>query len=109
MPSKVRVDATICDHMTTVVARDLGGGKVAIEIDSECPNVAHFAQLLTEANMADLTEWEGNRLLEMAAKSGLTTTCLVPTAVFNCAWVELGMISKNLVRGRGPLCIQFVE
>jgi hypothetical protein len=109
MPSKVRVDATICDHITTVVAKDLGGGRVTIEIDSECPNVAYFAQLLTEANMADLTEWEGNRILEMAAKSGLTTTCLIPTAVFNCAWVELGMISKNLAKGKSPLCLHFVE
>lgn len=109
MPSKMRVDATICDHQTTIVTKDIGGGKVSVEIDSECPNVAHFAELLKEANMDDLTEWEHNRILDLASRSGLTTTCLIPTAVFNCAWVELGMISKHLAKEKSPLCIHFVE
>ncbi len=109
MPSKVQVDATICDNRTTILTKDLGGGKVSIEIDSDCPSVAHFAQLLKEANMDDLTEWENNRILDLASRSGLTTTCLIPTAIFNCAWVELGMISKTLAMQKSPLCVHFVE
>lgn len=107
--SKVRVDATICDNSTTVVVKDVGGGKVSIEIDTNCPSVAHFASLLKEANMDDLTDWKNNRILDLAASSGLTTTCLVPMAVFNCAWVELGMISRKLAKDKSPLCLHFVE
>jgi Family of unknown function (DUF6951) len=109
MPSKVRVDATICDNSTTIVVKDIGGGKVSIDIDTNCPSVAHFAGLLKEADMDDLTDWTNNRILDLASRSGLTTTCLVPTAIFNCAWVELGMISKTLAKGRSPLCLHFVE
>lgn len=109
MPSKVRVDATICDNETFITAIDLGGGKVSIEIDSDCVNVARFAELLKEADMDDLTDWDHNRIIELASRSGLTTTCLVPTAVFNCAWVELGMISKRLATAKSPLCVHFIE
>ncbi len=109
MVSKVRVDATICDNTTTVTVKDVGEGKVRIEIDTNCPSVAHFADLLKEADMDDLTNWDGNRILELASRSGLTTTCLVPTAIFNCAWVELGMISRRLAKDKSPLCLHFVE
>ena len=109
MVSKVRVDATICDNTTTIEVKDLGAGKVSIEIDSNCPSVAHFATLLKEADMDDLTDWDDNRIMDLASRSGLTTTCLVPTAIFNCAWVELGMISRGLAREKSPLCLHFVE
>ncbi len=109
MVSKVRVDATICDNTTTIVVKDIGGGKVSIEIDTNCSSVAHFASLLKDATMDDLTDWTNNRILDLASRSGLTTTCLVPTAIFNCAWVELGMISRTLAKEKSPLCLHFVE
>jgi len=109
MVSKVRVDATICDNTTTVTVKDVGGGRVSIEIDTNCASVAHFASLLKDANVDDLTDWTNNRILDLASRSGLTTTCLVPTAIFNCAWVELGMISRKLAKDKSPLCLHFVE
>lgn len=109
MVSKVKVDVPICAHETTVTARDKGDGTVEIDIESDCPNVAHYARLLRSANMDDLVEWKDNRLLQLASQAGLTTTCLVPTAVFNCCWAEVGMISKRLAMDKGPLCIQFVD
>jgi hypothetical protein len=109
MVSKVRVDATICDNTTTVTVKDVGGGRVSIEIDTNCASVAHFASLLKDANVDDLTDWTNNRILDLASRSGLTTTCLVPTAIFNCSWVELGMISRKLAKDKSPLCLHFVE
>jgi hypothetical protein len=109
LASKVRVEATICDNETIIVAKDMGNGKVAIEIESVCPNIMRFAEMLTEADMKDLTDFDDNRIIGLASKAGLTTTCLVPTAVFNCAWAELGMISKRLAIRESPLCLHFVE
>jgi len=109
MVCKVRVDVPICAHKTTVVARDKGDGTVEIDIESDCPNVARYARLLRSANMDDLVEWKDNRLIQLASDAGLTPTCLVPTAVFNCCWMELGMISKRLALDQGPLCIRFIE
>jgi hypothetical protein len=109
MVSKVKVDVPICSHETTVTVRDKGDGTVEIDIESDCSNVAHFARLLRSANMDDLIEWKDKRFFELASQSGLTTTCLVPTAVFNCCWTELGMISKHLAMDKSPMCIHFVE
>jgi hypothetical protein len=109
LSSKVSVEMAICDHSTVIVTRQSGEGKVVIEIVSDCPNVAMLAESLKEAEMDDLTEWQGNRIIDLAGKSGLTLTCLVPTAIFNCAWVELGMISKRLAMAKSPLSIHFVE
>jgi hypothetical protein len=109
MVSKVRVEVPICTHTTLITVKDIGEGRVSVEIDSECPSVAHFAKLLKEANMDDLTEWNNNRIFDLASRSGLTTTCLVPTAIMNCAWVELGMISRSLALKKRSLCMHFVE
>jgi len=109
MPSKVKVDSAICDKTTTIVVKPIDGEKVSIEIESDCKGVARFADLLKEANTNDLVDWTNNRILDLASRSGMTPTCLVPTAVFNCAWMELGMISKTLAKKKSPLCIHFVE
>lgn len=103
------MEATICDNETIIIVNDLREGKVAIEIESDCPNIMRFAEMLTEADMRDLTDFEDNRILDLAAQAGLTTTCLVPAAVFNCAWVELGMMSKRLAMKKSPLCVHFIE
>jgi hypothetical protein len=109
MTSSVRLDTRICSHETTVRATDKGDGTVDIEIVSDCKSIQTYAELLKSADTKDLTEWSGSRVLEMAEKAGLTTTCLVPTAVFNCCWVEVGMISKSLAKDKSPLCIHFVD
>ncbi|MCX6652709.1 MAG: hypothetical protein NT137_05075 [Methanomassiliicoccales archaeon] len=109
MPSSVRVDMTICSHQTVIRAKDRGDGIVDIDIESECDSVRHYASKLKFASIQDLTEWEGSKVLELASKSGLTTTCLIPTAVFNCCWVELGMISRSLAKDKSPLCMHFVD
>ena len=109
MPSSVRLDTRICSHETTVTAIDKGDGTVDIEIQSDCSSIMEYAKRLKSADTKDLTEWKGSRVLEAADEAGLTTTCLVPTAVFNCCWVEVGMISKTLAMDKSPLCIHFVD
>ena len=61
------------------------------------------------ATTDDLVNWNGSKVIDLAAKTGLTTTCFIPTAVFNVCWVEVGMISRKLAMDKGPLCIHFVE
>ncbi|MGD1061126.1 MAG: hypothetical protein ABR879_06680 [Methanomassiliicoccales archaeon] len=109
MTSQVKVDTRLCSHETTIRATDKGDGTVGIEIESDCSSIQTYADKLKSADVRDLTEWSGSKVLELAGASGLTTTCPIPTAVFNCCWVEIGMISKSLARDRGPICIHFVD
>ncbi len=109
MPSTVRVEVPLCSHGALIRATDRGDGSVKIDIESDCKSVQHYATLLTGASMDDLTNWEESKVLSLAGSAGLTTTCLVPTAVFNCCWVELGLISKSLAKDKSPLCLYFVD
>ena len=109
MTSKVNVQSGICGFETSIEARDLGNGEVEINIVSQCKSVQTYAEKLRSASMDDLTDWPGSKVLDLAAKTGLTTTCLIPTAVFNVCWVEMGLISRKLAMDKGPLCIHFVE
>ncbi len=109
MTSTVKLVTRLCSHETTIKATDRGDGTVGIEIESDCSSIQTYAGMLKSADTKDLTEWSGSNVLELAEKAGLTTTCLVPTAVFNCCWVEVGMISKSLAKDKSPLCIEFVD
>jgi hypothetical protein len=109
MPSTVRVEVPLCSHNAVVQAKDLGDGTVEIAIETDCKSVQTYAELLKTATMEDLTDWKGSKVLACADSAGLTTTCLVPTAVFNCCWVELGLISKALAKDKSPLCLHFVD
>ena len=109
MTSKVTVQSGICGFETTIEARNLGTGEVEIKIESQCKSVQQYAQMLRSATTDDLVEWNDSKVIDLAAKTGLTTTCLIPTAVFNVCWVEIGMISRRLALDKSPLCIHFVE
>jgi hypothetical protein len=108
MTSKVMVKSGICGFETVIEAHDTGSGVVEIKIESQCKSVQTYAERLRSATTDDLVDWNGSKVLSLAAETGLTTTCLIPTAVFNVCWVEIGMISRKLAMDKGPLCIHFV-
>jgi len=109
MTSKVRVDAKICSHQTEIAVTDRGDGTMSVHIVTECKDIRHFAELVTELASEDYVARAGSKIWEAADQAGLTATCLVPTALFNACWVEAGMISKNLALKEGPICIEFLE
>lgn len=109
MTSKVEVEANICSHRTVIEVTDKGNGNMAVRIDTDCSSVRAYAEMLPELLTNDYADWEGSRILDFAAKAGLTTTCLVPVALINACWVESGMMSKRLALKEGPLCIRFLE
>jgi hypothetical protein len=105
----VEVDMPICSRRTVIKAYDKGDGNVAIDIETECESVRHFARLMTSATTEDLVDWSSSKVLRLAGETGLTMTCFVPTAVINCCWVELGMISKRLAMQKNTICMRFVD
>lgn len=109
MTSKVEVEANICSHRTVIEVTDKENGNMAVRIDTDCSSVRAYAEMLPELLTSDYADWEGSRILDLAAKAGLTTTCLVPVALINACWVESGMMSKRLALKEGPLCIRFLE
>jgi len=109
MTSKVRVDMAICDHKTLIEAEAQEDGTVKVKIRSTCRDVRDFAKSLPPLTAEDYTSLQGSRVMDLAAHSRLTPTCLIPTAIFNVVWEEVGMISKRHALREKSICIYFEE
>ena len=109
MTSKVRVDMSLCHFKTIIETEAQSDGTVSVKIRSECRDVREYAKALKSVNADDYTFIKGSKILDLAADSRLTPTCLVPTAVFNAIWLEVGMISRSLAMKEKHLCIHFEE
>jgi hypothetical protein len=109
MTSKVRVDMTICAHKTIIEATAQEDGTVMVKIKSTCKDVRDFAKMLPALGPEDYTSLQNSKVLDLAAHSRLTPTCLIPTAIFNVVWMEVGMISKRHALKEKSICIHFEE
>lgn len=99
----------LCAHRTVIEVRDNGDGVLSIRIDSSCAHVVDYARLLTAVTMEDICILKGSKIIDLASNARLTPTCLVPSGVFNACWLETGMISRNLVKSRPKICINFLD
>jgi hypothetical protein len=109
MTSKVRVDMTICDHKTLIEAEAQEDGTVKVRIRSTCRDVRDFAKGLGPLGPEDYTSLQNSKIMDLAAHSRLTPTCLIPTAIYNVVWEEVGMISKRHALKEKSICIYFEE
>ncbi len=107
MTSKVRVEMPICSHKTLIDADALDDGTVKVRIRSTCKDVRDFAKRLGPLGPEDYVEIRGSKIFQSAIDARLTPTCLVPTAVFNVVWMEVGMISKSLALKEKAICVHF--
>lgn len=73
-------------------------GKLGVRIVSDCPHVMDYASKLTEITVDDVVSFAGSKVVDPEIRASLSVPCLTPIAVFEAAWLELGMLSKNLVK-----------
>lgn len=66
---------------------------------SDCKNVMSYARLLGgEIHVSDVVEWNGSRVVDSEIRQPPSIPCLVPNAIFDAAWMEIGMLSKHLAQ-----------
>ena len=90
--SRVTVKMNTCSktHHITATMRDDG------DIESDCRNVQEYARRLTSVTMDDLMRFNESRIVGPECREPLSVPCLCPMGVFNAAWMECGLLSKNL-------------
>ncbi len=107
------VTNTVVAHMKTchktnkVTVWMKDDGNLGVKIESDCPHVRDYAAKLTEITMDDVVNFAGSKVVDPEIRATLSVPCLTPIAVFEAAWLELGMLSKNLVSGVGENSVSF--
>ena len=72
-------------------------GNLGVKIVTDCPHVKDYASKLTEITVNDVVSFAGSKVVDPDIRASLSVPCMTPIAVFNAAWLELGMLSKSLV------------
>ncbi len=99
MSTTVTAHMRTCGKTNKVTATLLDDGNIGISIESDCPNVREYAGKLGVISVSDVTDFRNSRVVDPDIRASLSVPCLTPIAVFDAAWIELGMLSKSLARG----------
>ena len=103
MTSEIDVDMPICDRKikVSVTARD--DGDMDVEIVSDCPALAHYAENLKVITLDDITNFETSMINRESVRGNMSMICTAPIAVYQAAWLECGMLSSNIYKKMGPV------
>ncbi|MBQ7621851.1 MAG: hypothetical protein IJV47_04880 [Candidatus Methanomethylophilaceae archaeon] len=94
--SKVVVNMNTCSKYHVVEVKMNDAGNLDVIITSNCPHVQEYAKKLTEITLDDVTSFAGSKVVDPDIRATLSVPCLVPNAVFDAAWLEIGLLSPNL-------------
>lgn len=90
----VKMNTCSKTHKVTVSMRE--DGDLDVDIETDCPNVKIYADRLKVISVQDATDFAGSRIVDPEVRASLSAPCLCPNAVFDAAWMELGMLAKGL-------------
>lgn len=109
MSHTVKVNQHICGKTTLVTATLLDDANtLKIEIESDCAHVQEYADKLNEITVGDVVEFAGSKVEDPDIRASLSVSCMVPNAIFNASWLELGLLSPNLTNRAVSNDIRFV-
>ena len=108
MASTVDVDMQSCDRKARVTVSMREDGDLDVSIESDCDVVRGYGERLKKITAMDVYDFENSIINKNEIRGQLTTTCLVPIAVYNAAFLEMGMMTESLARKKGKNSIQFV-
>ena len=99
-----------CGKVTTVVAElQEDGETIKISIASNCDNIKQYSKMLGDTiTLEDCTDYRTSKVFADDIRFGLSMPCLVPSAIMNAAWMEVGMLSKNCAKNAGTNDNEFI-
>ncbi len=109
MTSKVDINMSICDKKVSVTATAKDDGTFDIVIESDCHYLQHYAESLKNITLDDITNFETSTINKESVRGNMSMICLAPIAVYQAAWMECGMLSKNNYRKSGNITMDLSE
>lgn len=107
MTSKVRVNMTICDKTHLIEVEMTPDMEFEVRAETDCENVREFIDALGRLNLTDISDKKASKVWDIFKNVRMSANCLVPAAVMDAAWMEAGMLSKNLAQSCGSKCILY--
>jgi len=107
MTNTVIAHMRTCNKTNKVTVWMKDDGNLGVRIVSDCKHVQDYARKLTEIEVNDVVEFNGSKVVAPEIRACLSVPCLTPIAVFEAAWLELGMLSKSLVKNVGYNSVTF--
>jgi len=100
MSNTVVVNMRTCSKTTRVTAElQPDGDTIKIHIASDCAHVREYAEKLGDTiSVSDVIDICGSRVVDPRIRQPLSVPCLLPNAIFDAAWMEVGMLSKHLAQ-----------
>ena len=98
---------TICGHVNRVTAKK-EGMLTHVTIETTCPKIKMWGTDF-DIPMEEIMDIRNKTFEEKREKVDMTPTCFVPALVMNAVWMENSMISKNLVKKKNPIRIEYME
>ncbi len=90
---------TACDRKATVTVSLRDDGDLDVKIESDCDVVMGYAERLGgRISEMDVYNFQNSKINSDDIRGQLTATCLVPNAIYNAAFMELGLMTKSLAK-----------
>ncbi len=98
MPSTTVALMNTCDHKAKITVSMREDGDMDVLIESDCDIVMGYAERLKRISQMDVYSFQESRINNDEIRGNLTPTCIVPNAIYNAAFLEMGLLTKSLAK-----------
>ena len=99
MTSVTKAVMNACDRTATITVALREDGDLDVDIQSDCDVVMGYAERLGgRISQMDVYGFQNSKINSDVIRGQLTATCLVPNAIYNAAFMELGMMTRSLAK-----------
>ena len=104
----VVVHMNFCKKTHKITVKQKDDGDFYLHVASDCPEVKDYAKMIGDTlTLEDLTDMHNSKIFSYDNLERVTPTCLAPNGIINAAWLEAGMMSKNLAKEVGQNVVDF--
>lgn len=98
MPSTTIAVMNACEKSAKVTVSMREDGDMDVLIESDCDLVRAYGERLSWISPEDVYGFERSRINSDEIRGNLTPNCIVPNAVYNAAFLEMGLLTKSLAK-----------
>ena len=108
MTSTVIAKMKTCEKEAKVTVKMRDDGDLDVIIESDCDIVQAYGERLKTISQMDVYNFQESKINADDIRVNLTPTCIVPNAIYNAAFLEMGLLTKTLAKKSKENSIEFV-